>query len=112
MREQAQLKLDKEMRSEAWVKERENLSAQLSKELLPGLLQQAQEEVTSGYKAKLKEELSAEIREENAKRLGEQWQNLQIAMGAAGIPGVAGTTGAAGTGIPGAAGTTGAASKQ
>jgi hypothetical protein len=32
------------------------------------------------FKAKLREELSAEIRDENRKRLEEQWRNMQAAM--------------------------------
>ena len=71
IKEQAQLKVNKEMRLEVWVKERENLSAQLSEELLLRLLQQAQEEVTAEYKVKLKEELSAKLYEENRKRMEE-----------------------------------------
>ena len=49
-------------------KERVAIKAQLMKDILPGLLERARNEVTAGNLAKMKEDVTQELKEENRKR--------------------------------------------
>ena len=49
-------------------KERGAMRAQLMKDMLPSLLEQARNEVTAGSLVKMKEDVTLELKEENRKR--------------------------------------------
>ena len=68
MRQEVQSKFEEEIRAGLWDKEGVAIKAQLMKDILPGLLERARNEVIAGNLVKMKEDVTRELKEENRKR--------------------------------------------